>query len=131
MEDFLKAACAALISVIVCLVLAKRDKDYSLIVSLTVCCMAAAAAMRYLEPVISFFRQLQSLGGMDAQMLQILLKSVGIGLLTEIVCMVCQDAGNAALAKTMQILSASVILWMSLPLLESLLELLGKVLGEV
>lgn len=130
MEDFLKAASAALICVIVCLVLAKKDKDFSLIVTLAVCCMAAGVAMRYLEPLITFFRRLQTLGGMDTQMLQILLKSAGIGLLTEIVCMVCQDADNAALAKTMQILSTSVILWMSIPLLESLLQLLGKVLGE-
>lgn len=131
MDNFVKAAAAVLVTVIICLVLAKQDKDYALVVSLAVCSMVAAAAVVYLEPVISFFRQLQRLGNMEGETLQILLKSVGIGLLAEIVCMVCQDAGNGALGKAVQILSTAVILWLSLPLMESLLELIGKVLSEV
>ena len=64
-------------------------------------------------------------------MLEILFKCVGIGLLAEISVLVCNDMGNASMGKTLQILATVVILWLSLPMLNSLLELMGRILGEL
>ena len=80
--------------------------------------------------MIRFIRQLQRMGQLDADILQILLKSVGIGLLTEISALICTDVGNSALGKTLQIASVILILYISLPLLTSLMELVGEILGE-
>lgn len=131
MDVFLKAAAAALLTVVLCLVVAKRDKDISLLLTVAGCCMLASVAMTCLDPVISFFRQLQVLGNMDSEILGILLRSVGIGLLAEIAGLVCADVGNAALGKALQIAATAIILWISLPLLTSLLELVGEILGEI
>lgn len=131
MDIFLKTVAAALITVLLCLIVAKRDKDISLLLSVAGCCMLVVVAVRYLEPVFSFFRQLQSLGNMDSQALGILLKAVGIGLLAEIAGLICADVGNSALGKTLQIVATAIILWVSLPLLTSLLSLVGEILGEV
>lgn len=131
MDIFFKTAAVALITVVLCLIVAKRDKDISLLLSVAGCCMLVVVAVRYLEPVFSFFRQLQSLGNMDSETLGILLKSVGIGLLAEIVGLICADVGNSALGKTLQIVATAIILWISLPLLTSLLSLVGEILGEV
>lgn len=131
MDIYLKAIAAALITVIFCLVLSKRDKDMALLLTAAVCCMVAAAAVGFLSPVLSFLRNLQTLGQLDPKMFEILLKSVGIGLLAEITSLLCADAGNAALGKSIQLLSAAVILWMAIPLLQGLLEILQSVLGEL
>lgn len=131
MELFLKAAAGALIVVVLGLALAKQEKDVSLLLTIAACCMVVTAAVTYLEPVIDFFRELQTLGQMDSDMIGILLKAVGIGLLAEIVGLICADAGNAALGKALQTLSAAVVLWISIPLLRSLMELIQEILGEV
>ena len=81
--------------------------------------------------VFAFIGKLQAVGNLNTEMLEILLKSVGIGLLSEIAVLVCCDMGNASMGKTLQILSMAVILWLSLPLFSSLLDLIGKILGEV
>ncbi len=131
MDIYLKAIAAALITVIFCLVLSKRDKDMALLLTAAVCCMVAAAAVGFLSPVLAFLRNLQTLGQLDPRMFEILLKSVGIGLLAEITSLLCADAGNAALGKSIQLLSAAVILWMAIPLLQGLLDILQSVLGEL
>jgi len=131
MDVFIKAVTAALITVVLCLIVAKRDKDMSLLLTVVCCCMLVTVAVTYLEPVFSFFRQLQSLGDMDPEILGILLKSVGIGLLSEIVGLICADVGNSALGKALQIVAVALILWISLPLLNTLMGLVGEILGEV
>lgn len=127
----MKAAACALITLILGLALAKQEMDASLLLTIAACCMVVTAAAVYLEPVIDFFQELQSLGQLDSGLLGILLKAVGIGLLAEITGLICADAGNAALGKALQVLAGAMVLWLSIPLLRSLMELVQEILGEV
>lgn len=130
MEVFLKAGAGALITVVLCLIVSKRDKDIALLLTVAGCCMLVILAVTYLEPVFAFIGQLQTLGNIERDVLSILLKSVGIGLLAEIAGLICADVGNSALGKALQIVATALILWISLPLLRSLMELVGEILGE-
>ena len=131
MELFLKATAGVLLTVILVLVMGSRSKELSLLLTLAVCCMVASAAGEFIRPVIDFLENLQQIGQIDHTYLAILLKIVGIGFLAEVAAMVCTDAGNATLGKTLQMLSSCVILWLSIPLLSRLLELIQDILGEV
>ena len=64
-------------------------------------------------------------------MLGILLKAVGIGLVSEIAGLVCNDAGNGSLGKTLQMLGSAVILYLSLPIFTAMLELIREILREL
>lgn len=131
MDIYLKATAAVLIALVVGLSISKQEKDMSLLLSIAVCCMVVTAAITYLQPVIRFFERLQTLGELDAGMLTVLIKAVGIALLSEITGLICTDAGNAALGKVLQILATAVILWISIPLFERLIELIENILGAV
>lgn len=126
----MKAGAAVLVTAALYLVLSKRDRDISMLLTVVVCCMVLGAALTYLEPVFTLFRRLQDLSSMDPEVFGILLKSVGIGLLGEIVALICTDIGNAALGKSLQILATAVIMWLSIPLLTSLLDLVGNILSK-
>lgn len=131
MDAVLKVIFGALIAVILGLALRQQGKDSALLLSIAVCCMVVAVGFSYLAPVVDFVRQLHANTGIDPDFLRILLKSVGIGLVAEIAGLICTDAGNAALAKTIQILAAAVILWLALPLMNALLELIRKIMEGV
>ena len=131
MEVLFKAVAGALVAVVLVLVLTKQNKEVALLTVTAVCCMIAVSAMQYLSPVLDYFDQLRSLGGLDEQVLQILLKSVGIALLAEITTHICTDSGNGALGKTIQLLATAAILWLSLPLFGKLMELIEHVLVSV
>ena len=93
--------------------------------------MVAALSMRCLEPVISMLRALQVRSSIDSEMLSILLKTVGVGLIAELVSLICTDAGNAAMGKMIQILGAALVLNLSLPLLEILVALVEGIVGNI
>lgn len=129
MGIFLKACGAVLLAVILMLALGSRSKDLSMVLSIAVCCMVALTALEYLSPVISFVSQLEQIGGLDHSMIRILLKVVGIGMVSEIAALVCSDSGSSSLGKTVKLLGSAVILWLSLPLYSMLVELLQRILG--
>ena len=103
MELFLQATAAVLLAVIMFLVLNRQDKEIAMLLTVAVCTMVIYIAGRYIESVMDFLRQLQQMSGLGSDYLSILMKVVGIGFLSEIACLVCTDAGNASLGKTLQI----------------------------
>ncbi len=131
MDMFLRGCSAVLIAVILILTVGKDRKEFATALSIVVCAMTALMATEYLRPVFDFIRQLKELGNLDSDMVKVLLKAVGIGMLCEIAVLICDDAGNGSLGKTLQYLGTAVILWLSLPLFTMLLELLQRILGEL
>ena len=131
MGIFLKACGASLIAVILVLLVGKNSKDIALVLTVLVCCMVALTSMEYIRPVLDFLSEIENLGGLDHNMIRILLKVAGIGLITEISSLVCADSGSASLGKTVKLLGSSVMIWLSLPLYTMLIELLQRILGAI
>ena len=128
MDLYLKAAAAVLIVLV--LGQAISQKDLSLVLSMLAAVMIAALMLHYLEPVLEFLKELRQIGEMQGNMLEILLKILGIGIITEITQMICKDSGNASLGQAMQLLGTTVILWLSLPVFNTLLNIIQKILEE-
>ena len=131
MTLFVQVCGAVLLAVILIPALKSHGKEIGTLLAIAVCCMVALAALHYLSPVLDFLQTLEGLGGLDSSMTTTLLKAAGIGMITEIATLVCKDAGNESMGKTMQLMGTAVILWLSLPLFTALIELLQKILGEL
>ena len=127
MDYIWKACVLALVCVLLYLVLAKKNPDIASVITVCGCAMILVGGLVYLEPVISLLHELKSVGKLDGQFIGILLKCAGIGLLSEITSLLCQDLGNSALSKTLEIAACAVILWLSLPLFEQLLSLITQI----
>ena len=109
---------------------ASETEEYPLL-TIGVCCMVMLAAVTYIKPIADFLERLQTIGNLDGDIFKILLKAVGIGLLAEFTSLICADAGNASLGKATQLMATAAILWISIPLLERLLELIDNILGAI
>lgn len=131
MDEFWKASAAVLLTVVLVLALGKREKDISVLLTMAVCCMVTAVAMSYLEPVLDLLWEVEAMANVQDGMMEILMKTVGIGLVVEIAGMICTDAGNSSLGKTIQMLGTVVILSLSIPLFRGFLTLIQEILGQV
>lgn len=131
MDVFLKASVAVLVTVILYLTVSKQSKDISVLIAIAGCCAVVLAALTYLKPVIEFINNLKSMIGMENELINVILKAVGIGIIAEITSLICSDSGNSSLGKSLQILASAVILWLSLPIFDKLLELLDQILGAI
>lgn len=129
METFFQAAVLVVVGVILCLSLGKERKETAVLLSLAICAMAALTAGAFLSPVLDFLRELSGLARLDSSVLTILLKVLGIGLVSQLAQLICVDSGNDAMGKALQILTGVVTLWLALPLFRSLLELVRDVLS--
>ena len=129
MGVFLKAVAGILTALILWLSLDKHGKDFSILLTLAVCAMIITVAMSFLQPVVDFINKIQAIGNLDNDLLAVILKVVGIGLIAEINALICKDAGNESMGKALQILASVVIVWMSIPVFEKLLSLLDNLLG--
>lgn len=129
MAGYFQAAGAVLIGLILVSVVSARDKSVSSLLSMGICAMVLLLGLNYLEPVVAFVQELEELGNLQPEMVRILLKVAGIGILSEITALLCADSGQASLGQSIKILSAGVILWLSLPVFQALLDLIGDILG--
>lgn len=128
---FFKAVGCILIALILCVILSKQGKDFSVIISVVACCVVIGGALVLFEPVIAFIGRIRDLGNLEGSHIAVIMKAVGIGLVSQIASLICDDAGYSSLSKALQILTAAVILCLAVPLFQELLELIESVLGKV
>ena len=131
MDGFVQAAAGVLVAVIVLSALKRQAPEIATVLSVLVCAMVGFAAAGFLEPVVTFMRRLQRVGGLDEAYVKTLLKIVGICFIAEITELVCQDSGNTALGKVLQFTAAGFMLYLSLPMLTTLLELVEGILENL
>ena len=129
MTEYLRYTAVTLVGVILAIVLGKQSKELGLLLTMGVCALVSIGALAFLEPVTELLRELRDLGELDGQALTILIKCAGIAVLSELACILCTDAGEGAMGKALSLLSSGAMLWLSLPLLRQLLELIGEVLA--
>lgn len=131
MSDFIKIIAGIFTAIILWICLSKENKATSVLLSLAVCSAALTVGLTFLQPVIDFLNNIRLLGNINEDLLKIMMKVVGIGVLAEFSSLICKDAGNEAMGKSVQIVSLILILRMSIPVFEILLTLLDDILGSI
>lgn len=128
MAAFFQAAAAVLLAVILTMTLRQANSPLSILLSLAVCVLVLLAALDFLKPVMAFVESLRQLGNLPEEMVLVLLKVTGISVISEIAALVCTDSGNASMAQALKLLSTGVILYLSIPIFQALMELVQKLL---
>ena len=131
MEDMLKVTAGVLVAAMLTVILQGQGKGYVTLLIVAVVAMGACIAFSYIKPIITFLDRLQDVSSLKNESLTILLKAVGIGLLNEFCGAICADTGNTSLAKMLNLVSTVAIMWISLPVLEQIMELITDVLEGI
>lgn len=131
MDLFWKTSAGVLIAAVLIITIEKQEKDMALLLTMMVSAMAALVGLSFLKPVIAFLYELEELGDLQSGVLNILLKATGIALVSEIAAAVCRDSGNISLAQAVKLMGIMAMLSFSLPVLETLMELIQTILGEL
>ena len=129
MDTYVKIAACSVVCAILCAVLKPHEGAISLAVSILCAAGAAIAALGLLSPVLEFFEKLLSYTGLSSAVFSPLLKTVAIALLGQVAGAFCQDAGQGALGKMVELCGTVLCLCTGLPLATMLLELLLELGG--
>ena len=117
--DTVKYCGLALISVFLGMLLRQMRPEYGTLLSAASCLLLAAAASSCLIPLISYLKGLE--GGKMSDCIVLLLKALGIGILTQTAAEICRDAGDSAIASKIELLGKAEILVLALPFISELL----------
>lgn len=131
METLWKATGLILISVILGLSIEKTEKDFAVLLSMVVCVCVSGLILTYMKPIIFFLEELSNLGNIQNSSIKVLIKSVGMALLSELSSWICLDAGNHSMGKIIRMLGTITILYISLPVYQNLLTLIREILGTL
>lgn len=131
MDIFLKVTAGVLITAFLSLVMGRNSTGISLLLTIFVCSLVVIVALSYFRPVVDLLHRLVQIGQLGNDLLSILLKIVGISLISQIACFICMDTSNQTLGKALQIITTAAILCVCVPLLEQILQLIENVLGEI
>ena len=78
--------------------------------------------------IIQLIKSISDKSGINSTFLSIILKSTGIAILTEFAVSICNDSGESAIANKIEIGSKVIIIYLSIPIISSLLEIITKIM---
>lgn len=131
MAALIQAIAGVMVGVILIAVMQKQGKEIALVLSLAVCAMVLAVAGGYLKSVVELIENLKKAAELDDDLVAAALKAVGIALLSQFAALICNDSGNSAMGRSVELLGCAAILWLAIPMMNMLLELVLKITGEL
>ena len=128
MAELGKIIAICLIGAVLTLLLEKSHPELAILLALSVCAGLLLFGLSRLGTVLSALKQLAQAGGLSPNLLQPLVKTVGIALVTRTGAELCRDAKQGAMASVVEMAGAFCAIIVSLPLLGAVWELLRGML---
>ena len=128
MAELGKIIAICLVGAVLTLLLEKSHPELAILLALSVCAGLLLFGLSRLGTVLSALKQLAQAGGLSSDLLQPLVKTVGIALVTRTGAELCRDAKQGAIASVVEMAGAFCAIIVSLPLLGAVWELLRGML---
>ncbi len=126
MEVIVKAVVIAIAASVLTLLIKKTNPELSVGLSLAVCGVLLAMAMKLFSSVKEVL-ELAGLGdAFTSTYAAPVFKCVGIGITAKLGSDICKDSGQAAVASAVDICGAVCAAYVALPLIKTLLRMIGE-----
>lgn len=130
MEEIGKVIAAAMIGACCCLVIRGQSGVLGMLVSLAASVAILAFAVRFLSPFLDLVQSIRDLTGMTDSLTAPVVKVAGIGILTQLAGSVCEDSGEKALGKAVNLGGTILSVYTALPVLHAVIQLMEQILGN-
>jgi len=131
MDLIVKIISCGMVTLILGMIVPADRKEIRALLAVTACCIIATSTVIYLRPIAELVEQVNSVSKLNSEMIGILWKTVGIGVVTEIAGLICKDFENGTLEKMMQFVGSAAILWLMIPLFQEFIKLIEDVLERM
>lgn len=122
------AAALCIIGAVIATLLKQYCREQAVFSSIAVCVLVVMAVITCISPIAEKMELLFEQTQLDISYLQTLWKAVGICYMTGIAADLCRDSGEQALASVAELWGRISLLLLTLPMMDSLLNLMTGVL---
>ena len=126
--DIIKIIGIAFIAVIIIVILKQYRPEFAIYASILAGVLILALASNTLSGIIDMIKNISNKTNINSEFLVILIKITGIAILTEFAVSICKDAGESAIASKVDVGGKIIIISMSIPIINALIDTVVKVL---
>lgn len=126
--DIIKIIGIAFIAVIIIVILKQYRPEFAIYASIIAGVLILAMASGTLSGIIDMINSISSKTSINSEFLVILIKITGIAILTEFAVSICKDSGESAIASKVDIGGKIIIISMSIPIINTLIDTVVKIL---
>ena len=128
MSGVVRAAAAAVTAALCAAVVRKQSPEIALVLSIGGCALVVLTCSGALAAVVELADKLAETGGLSAQVVEPVMKTAGIAIVTRLASEFCKDAKEGGLASAVELAGTALALSAVLPLMTAVLDLLIQLL---
>ena len=128
MSDLVKVAATGIIAAICAMVVRKHVPELAILLSICAGVLILLYCSGALSSVKAFLDELVVVGGLTPGVVEPVAKVTGVAIITRLAADFCKDAKESGLASAVEMAGSALALFMTLPLMSAVLELLGSLL---
>ena len=130
MEMVVKLSAIAILCTISSLVLRQYKSEYSYFIELAGIILIVIFAVNFAKSAMSELKSILDFSDIGAQTIEILVKALGIAVLTGISSDICKDNSNQALAGTLEFFGKAAVVALCIPLIKSVAALAAGLINS-
>lgn len=123
-----KIAAAAVAAAMCAVVVRKQSPEIALALGVGACALIVLSCSGALESVVELTDKLAQAGGLSAQVVEPVMKTAGIAIVTRLASDFCKDAKEGGLASAVELGGTALALAAVLPLMTAVLDVLTQLL---
>jgi len=128
MEFAWKMTAVCLLAAVLTGILKKRNPEFAILLAAAACLFVLAAAAERFSDVIQFLARIQQSSLFPMELFSPLLKTIGIAWISNVGADLCRDAGQSAMATTVEMAGVLAAILAAMPLFEKIWDLLQGLL---
>lgn len=123
MEIF-KIISIGILTSIVALIVKQIKPEFYIVIVISGGIIMFLMLVEQLKNIINYFLTIFTKVNLDYSLFILIIKILGVGYLTEFAQSICVDSGNASIGEKILIGGKIIILWLALPIITSLLDMI-------
>lgn len=128
MSGIIKVAAAAVAAALCAVVVRRQSPEIALALGVGACALVVLYCSGALAAVMELADKLAQTGGLSAQVVEPVLKTAGIAIVTRLAADFCKDAQEGGLASAVELAGTALALAAVLPLMSAVLDVLTRLL---
>ena len=117
-----------IVGAVICLVIQRGSPELSLVLAMVISLLIILIAMEIIGSILDFIDILRETAGLSPAIVQPLLKTVGISILTRLASDTCKDAGQGSIGAAVELTGTLAAIYIALPLMQTVFEMIGRLL---
>lgn len=126
MDLIIKAVVIGIIGTVLMLIIKRTNPELSVILALVICAVVVGMSLKIFSSIKEVLDLVELESGFSSAYMEPLLKCVGIGITARIGSDICKDSKQEAVASAVEICGAVCALYVSLPLIKTMLRMIGE-----